>query len=228
MFLMLAVEICQPLSPGYIHVGCITLTVLPPTFFSVSCPMALRILLFLQRSAECSLGNAGLVWAGPTVVFASRWLPSHIKDDDLGCVNVDLKVKLLNMLACAEFSGHVVRSGNLASFIKTHQNAFVRDQAADTKHRELTLGFSASFDHVSHLSMRTESKKTQPGASGSHPPWHTVAVLASYQRLFQLFQLEGLIYCDFKSLCFLSTLHWKSNILWMTSKFCSFFVIMMF
>lgn len=78
-------------------------------------------------------------------------------------MNFDLKVKLLNMLACAEFSGLVVRSGNLASLKKIHQNAFVQDQAADTKHRVLTLCFSASFDHVSHLSMRTERKNPALG-----------------------------------------------------------------
>ena len=63
---------------------------------------------------------------GPTVdVFAGRWLPLHVKDDDLGCINFGLKVKWLNVLARDEFSGLVVRSGNLASFKKTHQNAFV-------------------------------------------------------------------------------------------------------
>ena len=52
--------------------------------------------------------------------------------------DLDLKVKLLNMLACSEFSDLVVRSGNLASFTKIHQNAFVQDQTTDRKDRALT------------------------------------------------------------------------------------------
>lgn len=167
MFLILAVEICQPLSPGYIHVGCITLTVLPPTFFSVSWPMALRILLFLQRSAECTSGNAGLVWTGPTVdVFAGRWLPPRIKDD-LGCINFDLKVKWLNMLACAEFSGLAVRRGNLASFKKNTSKCFcVLDKHSKPQFSELM--FEGTWNHnlnslaheeVSHNELAGRSKK---------------------------------------------------------------------
>lgn len=203
MFLILAVEICQPLSTGYTHVGCITLTVLPPTFFSVSWPMALRILLFLERSAECNSGNAGLVWTSPTVdVFASRWLPPHIKDDDLGCVNFDLKVKLLNMLASAEFSGLDVRSGNLASFKKIHQNAFVQDQAADTKHRAPTLCFSAFFDHVSHLSTRTERKNPALGLRLT-PTMTRSCCVSQLPEVVSIITTWGV---DLLWLCFLSTL----------------------
>ena len=56
-------------------------------------------------------------WVPLLMFLQADGLPPHLKDD-LGWVNFDLKVKLLNMLACALFSDLVVRSGNLASFKK--------------------------------------------------------------------------------------------------------------
>lgn len=74
---------------------------------------------------------------GCGVVSPGRRRPPHVQDG-LGCVNLDLKVKLFNVSACAEFAD-LVRSGDWASF-KVHQRALVQDRTAGIKGRALTLG----------------------------------------------------------------------------------------
>jgi len=93
---------------------------------------------------------------GPTVdVFAGRWLPPHVKDDDLGCINFDLKVKWLNMLARDEFSGLVVRSGNLASFKKNTSKCFcVLDKHIKPQFSELM--FEGTWNHNLNLPVHEE------------------------------------------------------------------------
>lgn len=84
----------------------------------------------------------------PRLMFLQADGPPPQSTDDLGWVNFDLNVKLLNILACTEFSAFVVRSRNLASFKKYIKILFGREQTADRKRRALILGSSASFDPV--------------------------------------------------------------------------------
>lgn len=145
--------------------------------------------------------------------------------------DLDLKVKLLNMLACSEFSDLVVRSGNLASFTKIHQNAFVQDQTTDRKDRALTQLLCILWS-CSPLSMRMESKKP---SSGPQPCMHLQQILqvgavthgwsmlANYQGSFLVFQHGKLICHYFKIMCCI--LVWAKSSpfsFWMISRFSSF------